>query len=466
MRRAAVCLLLLALPLAGCSAYRSRPFPEPAVPETREPRLLFFALDAVPYDLLAELTDPALGDEALFSGYSRPVPLISSFPATSSVAFAGILEPFGLPPAPGYEAKHFNREANEVQGGTLGSYRDLPTSWRDFFTWRYADPIPRAFATATPVRSSVREVRWVLERFVESEEAVFHGYVAMTDGAAHLEGPESLAATMEVLDREIERIRREHPEMEFHAVIYSDHGISGGEKLVNVREGVEAALAAAGYRLTGRLETGRDVVMVPFGLVSSFEAYAPPGDGPGLARTLARSPGVDLCVARLEPGSSWLVAGGDGEGEAVVERRREGGTSLWRYRSADGEAGGDPLGYLPVLERFHEEIGFSETAWLPDDVWFSLTWDHLYPDALYRLARTFDLVLHPASAVCSVEPGYMYGAAITDWAARLTTGHLRWTHGALHAPSSYGFLLTDVPGWQPPPALRFDRALIDFLEGR
>lgn len=454
-------LLLLLLAVLGCSTTRPAKF-DPAPPEAPEERLLFFALDAVPYDLLADLTDPARGEEALFRGYSRPVPLISSFPATSSVAFAGILEPFGMPRAPGYEAKHFDRDANEITGGGLGSYRNLPFSWRDFFTWRYRNPIKRAFATATPVKSSVREVRWVLERFAESEAKVFHGYVALTDGAAHLAGPDSLAVTMETLDEEIRRLRRARPDLELHVVVYSDHGIAGGEKLANVRQGVERALEEAGYRLRKKIESPRDAVMVPFGLVSSFELYVEPGRGPDAARAVAQVEGVDLCVAPLSQENRFLVAGDSGH--ATFERRIVDGHSFWRYEAADGVSGGDPLQYLPVVRKLSPGRSEADPPWFPDDAWFDATWDHTYPDALYRMSRTFDLVLHPASAACSTEPGYMFGAATTDWAARLTTGPLEWTHGALTEESTLGFLLTDIPGWEPPSALRFDEALVSFIE--
>jgi adenosylhomocysteine nucleosidase len=461
LRRLAPVLVGLLLLTAGtaCSGYRSTPYPPPAAgaleAPAAEPRWLFFALDAVPFRVMAGWTDPALGDDALFRGFAGPVPVISSFPSTSSVAFTGLLEPFGMPPAVGYEAVSFNRETNEVEGYGFKSYKELPYSWRDFFTWRYGKPFSRAVATATPVRSSLKEVRWVLERFLASDEPVFHGYVAMTDGAAHLEGPEGLRRTMEVLDHEIRRLRRERPDMPFHAVIYSDHGIDGamgGPPLVNVRKPVSEALEAAGFRRRKTLEEPRDVVLVPFGLVSSFEIYGHPGDGPELARVAATVPGVDLCTAPLgeEPDAGWLVVGS--EGEARFSREERGGVAGWVYGPVEGPDGGDPLGYLEL----------SNGGWLSDAAWLDWTATHRYPDALHRIARAFDLVEHPASVVCSVDDGHMYGAWTGEWSARLTVGRLRWTHGALTAGATLGFLLTDAPGWEPPAALRFDEALEDF----
>jgi len=449
-----------ALLLAACIGRKWETFPPL---QENHPRLLFFALDAVPYGLVEELTDPERqGDGSsdrvpLFQGFTRPVPLISSFPATSSLAFSGILEPFDLPKSPGYEAKFFNREASAIRGGGLRSYYKIPFGWREFFTWKYNAPIKRAFASARAVPGAAREVEWVLAQFAQSDEEVFQGYSALTDAAAHLDGPQGLIPALTALDEGIARLRRENPDRPFHAVIYSDHGIAGGEPLDNVREDVEAALEGAGFRLSEHLYRRSDAVMVPFGLVSSFEIYVRRGLGAEVARAVSRVEGVDLCVAR-EPGAQaeWRVAGPDGE--AVIARRI--GTDLWTYRVETG----DPLGYAPLLDglRWGSETG--ETEWFPDAAWFEASHDHHFPDALYRLSRTFNLVENTASAACSVAPGHMYGAGITEALARLTGDRLKWTHGALTATSSYGFLLTDLPGWQPPTALRFDQALKPFAQ--
>lgn len=441
--------------LAACIGRHWETFPP--LPEDH-PRLFFFALDAIPHGLVEELTDPARGEDALFQGFTRPVPLISSFPATSSLAFSGILEPFDLPKSPGYEAKFFDRSENSIRGGGLFSYSKIPFGWREFFTWNYNDPVKRALASARPVKGAVREVEWVLARFAQSDKDVFHGYSALTDAVAHLEGPEGLIPALTAVDRGLRDLRRDNPGRSFHAVIYSDHGIAGGQPLANVRADVQAALEQSGFRVTDRLRRRDDAVMVPFGLVSSFEIYVRRGRGADAARIAGRVEGVEVCVAR-EPGTQaeWRVAGAGGE--AVIARRY--GSDLWTYRVETG----DPLGYSPLLEELSRRSGNPDREWFPDAEWFEVSHDHRLPDALYRLSRTFNLVRNTASAACSVEPGHMYGSGLTEMLARVSGGRLEWTHGALTAASSNGFLLTDVPGWQPPEALRFDRALADFAQG-
>lgn len=425
--------------------------------DEQSPRVFFYALDAIPYDLVRELTDPALGDETLFQDFTRPVPLISSFPATSSLAFSGILEPFDLEKSPGYEAKFFDRDRNEIRGGGLFSYHKIRFGWREFFTWKYNDPIKRAFASARPIQGGVREVEWVLGQFTRSEERVFHGYSALTDAIAHLEGPEGLIPVLRALDAGLRKLHEMNPQEPFYTVIYSDHGIAGGEPLSNVRSDVQEALETSGFQISDHLHRRDDAVMVPFGLVSSFEIYVRRGLGEQVARLVAPVPGVEVCVAR-ERGTmaEWRVV--SAAGEAVIARRP--GTNQWTYRVEDG----DPLGYGPLLEELRRRAGDTEREWFPDTWWFEVSHDHRLPDALYRLSRTFNLVENTASVACSVAPGHMYGAAVTDLLARLTGSRLRWTHGALTAESSYGFLLTDLPGWEPPEALRFDRALAEFAQ--
>ena len=101
---------------------------------------------------------------------------------------------------------------------------------------------------------------------------------------------------------------------------------------------------------------------------------------------------------------------------------------------------------------------------MPDEEWFRASFDATYPDAFYRLMRAFELVENPASILCSVEPGYMYGSRKTERLAMLGGGRLRWTHGALYRQATWGFLMSNVTSWEPPAAVRFDQSLLPFLE--
>ncbi|MEZ5332039.1 MAG: hypothetical protein R2991_08270 [Thermoanaerobaculia bacterium] len=102
---------------------------------------------------------------------------------------------------------------------------------------------------------------------------------------------------------------------------------------------------------------------------------------------------------------------------------------------------------------------------MADDDLFAATAEARYPDPLFRIAQAFELVANPASVVCSVAAGHMYGAKRTEMLARLAKGPLEWTHGALAREATLGFVLSDAPGWPAPEAVRAGDALVPFLRG-
>lgn len=418
-------------------------------------RTLLIALDAVPYEVVAELSDPARGEEALFPWMEPPAPLISTFPSTTSLAMAALLAPFGLEPSPGYEAKHFDRRRNRVRGGGPISYHRLRFPWRDFFDWKIKGLARKATSALRPIKTSLGAIRRSMDAFLASDEPVYFVYYDATDLAAHLRGPDSLRPILAALSARLAAARAADPERPFTTVLFSDHGITGGETLTNARRAVKRALREAGWHPARRLRRPRDVVFVPFGLISSFVAFTAAGEGPEAARAIVRAEGVDLCAAPLasEP-EAWRVE--SRRGGAFIRRRREGARTLWRYQPT----GGDPLGYAPVVEALERAGG---GPWFEDGRWFRATHHHAYPDALYRIARAFELVENPASVACSLAPGHMFGSALTDYSGRLTVGALEWTHGALGREASYGFLMTDAAGWRSPPAARFSEALKPFV---
>jgi len=114
-----------------------------------------------------------------------------------------------------------------------------------------------------------------------------------------------------------------------------------------------------------------------------------------------------------------------------------------------------------VVERLARS-GPDDDGWMDDEELFQATKSMRYPDALYRIADAFELVINPGSVVCSTGVDYMYGAGSTAALATLGKGKLRWTHGALNSASTLGFLMSDAEHWQAPDGVRYDRALLPF----
>ena len=406
--------------------------------EGAPPPTLVIAFDCLPYDTAARLAEARRGDGATLAGLRGPVPLISSFPSTTSIAFGGILEPLGLGRSPGYEARFFDWRRRRVVGGMMVSYFRIPFEWRDFFDWNRKSPARRMMAALRPARITRSWFEQAVAEFLHSDKPLFLAYNGATDTLAHLEGPQAFEGVLEDLEQLLAKARDRRP---FRVVLLSDHGLGGGEPLANAFKPVKRALRRSGFRYRRRLAGPRDVALTPFGLVSSFELYTAEGAESEVARAVVALEGVDLCVRRRSGG--WVVMSDDGE--AQFARRRGPAGVEWRYRPIDA----DPLGY--------DEL--ARGAWRADRWWLEATAGRRYPDALHRLARAFDLVDNPASILCSMAPGWMFGARKTDRASRLTGGRLRWTHGALERDATLGFLMSDDPRLPLAGPVRFDEAL-------
>lgn len=440
-------LLILSICLAVASA---------ATWAAEQPRTLLISLDAVPYWVIAELTDPALGEEALFRDFKGPIQVVSTFPSSTSVAMVGILQPLGLGKSPGYEAKFFDWERLKARGGGMFSYAKIEFPWRQFFDWSRRNPAGSAIEAVKPVKSGTKRLGKAIDEFVESDVDVFLIYIAATDIAVHVNGPESVKSLFVRLEAMLAEARARHPDRPFETLIWSDHGVAGGEPLINVSKPTKKALKAAGFRVKKKLKKPDVVVMTPFGLVSNFEAYTHEKNVVEVAGILAAVEGVDLCAYRSGE-NRWSVVGPAGEG--LVERRQVDNNIAWRYRIENQ----DPLDYGEVLAKL-SALGSDAGDWIADDVLFEATKGHPFPDAFYRIADAFELVLNPGSVVCSTGVDYMYGAGSTAALATLGKGKLRWTHGALNSPATMGFLMSDAADWQPPDVVRYDQALLPFQD--
>jgi hypothetical protein len=444
--KAATFLLLLVVPPALAATDNPREVPK---------RRLFIALDAVPFQVVADLMDPALGEEALFQGYEGPTRLVSTFPSSTSVALPGILGPIGLEKSPGYEARFFDWQRRKVQGGGPVSYGRIEFPWREFFDWGRKDPVGSAFEAVRPIKSGSKRLRKAVDDFLRSDSEEFWIYIAATDIAAHVISPQALGEFFETLDGILLEARQASVDRPFDVVVFSDHGMDGGEPLVNVFKPVKKALKAGGFQYKKKLKGPGVVVLTPFGLVSNFETYTHEANKAPVAELLARVEGVDLCAYRLDEG--WRVE--SWRGSATFRQQEVDGELWWSYEIHQG----DPLELLEIIGRM-EEAGLVSEGWLPDEAVFEASVKAEVPDPFYRIAHAFELVTNPASVVCSAGRGYMYGAPRTSALAQLGKGKLRWTHGALNREATLGFVFSDVENWQAPSAVRFDRAILPFHE--
>ena len=416
---------------------------------TADVRTLLIGIDAIPYEVVRKLTDSTLGEQALFKGLQGPVAVINAFPTGSYVAWTGLLRPLGVAKALGYEACYFDRQRAELRG--CFSLTTVRAPWKQKFDWYLKGLVRKAIAYGWPKKYSVSEMEQGFEAFEASDKNLFAMYIVSTDGLGHVYGPEGLSDFLRKLDQGLVDLRERLPGEPFRTVIVSDHGMAGGEPLNNTWPQARDALTKAGFRVARSLRNDNDVVIVKFGLLSSFVLYTKKDIEAKVASVLVSVPGVDLCVLPHDQG--WQVA--SARGDALIQRKQGPAGELWSYRILSG----DPLDYSSIVVGLKERAADETKTWFPDEWWFDASKDHFYPDALYRLAEGFALVENPASILCSNSPGYMFGSLLTERVAIPTVGSLKWTHGALYQDATFGFLMSDILDWPIVDAVRFDRAL-------
>jgi hypothetical protein len=368
-------------------------------PESDPPRTVVLAIDAIPYDLFADLQQ-----EGRFRAFFPVSRLVAPFPSLTNIGFTTILR---TPPSRGYEDLYFDPERDAFVGGAwdrlTGEYKEI-APFHEAFDWEE----PRlwgAFVFYLPDRvreAELLRIEEILMAYARSErdpvgenDAELVLYMGSTDAIGHVGGREALKEHLLRVDEIVERFLAAGGGRD-QVVLLSDHGMSETpSRLFDL----EAALGRAGFRLATAVEGPRDVVAPAYGLVGSIQLHVSSGQEASVARAVVTQEGADFAV--------WRVEAAPGAGDFAV-------------RAVDAAGSPDPL------DR-------------PADA---------YPMLRGRVRRAFaEPPLSPADVLVSLEDGWHYGSALFD---RLV--EIRGTHGSARASSSVGFLASNVdrtPPWIP-----------------
>ena len=417
----------------------------------REPRTLLVALDAVPFRVVNE----AAGRGA-FAGWVPPSAVVAPFPTVTHVAFASLFLPFGVPPSPGYELRHFDTAANTTVGGGLRTYaREVPP-WFEFFDLPHRSLASELSNYVSP-RSAARHAVDQIEREVlASPREVFMAYVGATDGLMHIYGDAHMVEFLVELDTRLVILRERHRQERgrpLRIVLFSDHGC--GSAKIHHAEGLDHLLRDAGLNVVEQLEAPRDVVSPKFGLVNFGALFLRDADrAETAASAIARHEAVELAAFSPEPNLVEVVSR---SGRSHV--RWDGPAGATRYAYED--LGGDPLRLSTAIGRLDAEGLLDVSGYAGDDNWLRETAFGYYPDPLRRLrqALTGDRIQSRASVLFSLGPSWAGGWHSAVVGAWVRGGRLAGTHGGLDRESSLGFLLVDDPTFAAPHAVRADSAL-------
>jgi hypothetical protein len=376
----------------------------------------------------------------------------------TNVGFTALFQPFGVPPAEGYEIHYFDRRQNEMVGGSPFGYRERGFAWKDMFHSSGRNLVAKLAMYATPGRTARWEVRQAEKTVLSSRLPWIMAYVGSTDGFQHVRGDRATVRFLLDLDRNLVRLRERHREetgRELRLVLFSDHG--NGREKVRGASGFRRLLRGAGLRVVRHLECPDDVAAPTFGLVNYGAVFLRPPRAETAALALVRHEAVDLVAWRSGHRKIEVVSR---TGRATIRWRRSGDRRRYAYE----DQAGDPLLLADARGRLSSRERLDREGFAREGDWFEETALLPYPDPLRRLVDALAgyRIRNRAAILFSLAPNRAWGLRTARAGSWLQGGKMEGTHGGLDRDSTMGFLLTDDPALAPPPVVRADRALAPF----
>jgi Type I phosphodiesterase / nucleotide pyrophosphatase len=400
-------------------------FDRPAYSHSSAPRRLVIILDGVPFQTIAELRA-----EGRFRRFKDPARMISMFPSLTNVAMIEILQ---AEDSPGYEDHYYDREQNRLLGAIqdrLNGGKFIRRSFRNSFDY-HAPAFKGSLAyVAAPVGTvavahlDISAFRKAFREFCrESDAPLFVAYIGETDSLAHLGGRKPLKALLRALDRTIEELISES-DGRLEVEMFSDHGNNYAEYTeVKLNE----AINSAGFRTEKTLRDASSVVLPKFGLVGASTLFTYPENCARLAEVCAKTKGVDFAVYQSGENVIELIGA---RSRARVSREGD------RFKYED--AGGDPLGLVPIIAELKASARLDAEGFASREDWWRATMDHRYVDPLRRLFDGFNkYVKNRADVIVSYEDGYMLGSPFLSVFAEMVA-----THGNLLRGETEGFAMS------------------------
>ena len=393
---AALVLLLLVIsgfPSTGCAAAL--------------PKRLVLLLDGVSYRDMKALQEGVTHTnshgsrftrQSFHEGYFPASRMISTFPSASDVAWTEML---GNRPLPGYQRTYFDAAAgSEVHqnGVTTSMEYELQMQWEMTSGFR------RALGYLRPRATFKYEVRELVKNFLRTRDDSenFYAFVVASDDAQHTFG--DIFELLCLLDGELKKLcerYRTSEGRELEILILSDHG--NDHARARKRTPIPAFLKKAGYRVTDRITSAKDVVLPTAGIESWVELHCAPAETEKLAELLPDLKGMDCLSAQVMGHPHQFV---------VLNARRERARIEWKpeqnsFRYVPER--GDPLGYQLVLDALARKHQFDSAGFAPADAWMRETLTHRYPLAPERIVRGHtQIALNPASILISLTNGYVH----------------------------------------------------------
>ena len=385
------------------------------------PRRLVIVLDGVPYQTIDELRA-----EGRFRRFKAPARMISMFPSLTNVAMIEILQ---AGDSPGYEDHYYDRERNRIlgtiqdrlQGGKFirGTFRET----FDYHAPAFKGAMAYVAAPAGTIAVAHLDLSAFRKAFRKSDAPLFVAYIGETDSLTHLGGKKMLKSLLRAFDRTVEELISES-EGRLEVEMFSDHGNNYAE-YTSVE--LNDAINGAGFKTEKSLISPNSVVLPKYGLVGASTLFTSPENRARLAEVCAKTKGVDFAVYQSGGDVIELISV---RGRARVSRDGD------RFRYED--AGGDPLGLVPIIAELKLRARVDASGFASREDWWRATMRHRYADPLRRLFDGFSkYVKNRADVIVSYEDGYMLGSPFLSLFAQMVA-----THGNLLRGETEGFAMS------------------------
>lgn len=413
--------LLLGVVLFSACLPSLRRTPANAVPARR----LVLALDGIDYrDIVAAR------ERGLFAGFREPSRLISTFPSISDIAWHEI---FGVQAPRGYQRIYYSAAHNEVIGVALDAIR--PIEFEDRMDMAFGAKFHHLGAYLISNTIAKHEIDVVVGDFFKfADRNTIYVYNVGPDALQHTRG--DLAKYLDHLDQKLEELQAKYLQRTARAleiVVVSDHGHN---RAVDAKFlPVVKALQSHGFRIADELRSATDVAFSVDGVTTGFGVFALPESIAPVAELLASMEGVDVVSVRVSDDRFSVKANGH---HAEIERKRSARGDLFRYVATEG----DPLQYVPIIERMRREKVLDAEGFADSPTWIRYSSSSRYPVALERIVRGHTVVtLNPAPILVSLTDEYRVGLGMVSVANRMRP--LGGTHGALSSSNALGVLMTN-----------------------
>ncbi|MBX7149782.1 alkaline phosphatase family protein [bacterium] len=415
--------------------------------QNEKDRTLFIAFDGISYSMMKRMKD-----DGYFKDFQEPIPLVMTFPSVTTLGFSALFKELGAGKTYGPEIRFYSYNKNKIVGGTPFDIKKYPIAYKHYFDTFRNTVFEKGVMYSFPGVAGKQDLMRTKKILHKSDKKVLMTYLGGTDGSQHMLGEMRTERFMHFASDYIHKMKADYKKKtgkDYRTVIFSDHGFHF-DKLKNITgKKIGKALRQKGYKLSPRIQSDKDVVLVRFGLLNGGVSIADTHHAAEIATLVSKVEGMDIVIW---PDKNKIYLLNDKGEKAYFEYE---GQNSYRYVTLHG----DPLLYKNEMK----QKGMLSGVYYSQSRWYDATWDAYYPDVGFRLYDTFyNLVQNPPRVMFSLKPNYQFGSWPAYIGTKLKFGQ-KGTHGGLFKEVSYGVAMTDNPNIKMPHSLRYNQFFNFFI---